>query len=480
MELRACPGSWPVRWGLAVMLITLAAGCGDIAPMPSPTPSPSLEPSPSPTPTYTSTPPAIPTAAPTGTPAPVPTQTQIPTPTGTPTPMPSPTPTPTGTPTPSPTPTPTYTLTQPPTATPTLTPTLSPTAIPTPPPTPSPTAVPAEVIIGASDAIVDYPHSISFRLDAYSFRQIQNVELEFGTDRVYSCATRSYSSVRLELEPAFQVDLSWEWQMKKTGSIPPGAAVWWRWRVEDEDGRHYLSPRQELAWEDSRFEWSSHSLQNLTIYWYEGGDTFGQELTEAVSARLGRLALAGQLGKPIKAFVYATPQDVRDAVLFAQQWTGGLAFTSYNILLIAIPPDPTETQMAGLVHELAHLMIKEVAFNCFRGLPTWLEEGLATYSEGPLAPFLQSSLASAELSGSLISIGSLNSSFPAGPAEARLSYAQSYSVVKYLVEGYGWARMRELLATFREGRTSDEALQEAYGFDSDGLDDLWREYVGVK
>jgi hypothetical protein len=37
--------------------------------------------------------------------------------------------------------------------------------------------------------------------------------------------------------------------------------------------------------------------------------------------------------------------------------------------------------------------------------------------------------------------------------------------------------MLELLNTFKQGSSYDAALDRAYGFDTDGLDTLWREYV---
>ena len=309
---------------------------------------------------------------------------------------------------------------------------------------------------------------------------LKKVELEFGTEQVYSCATRSYSSVRLALDPARDVDLSWDWQMKKTGSIPPGATVWWRWRLEDEDGRGYLSQRQELAWEDRRFQWKSYSRDNLTLFWYAGASAFGRELADAVGLRLGTLALGRELAKPIKAYVYRDAHALQESVLFAQEWAGGLAYGGQNILLIAIPPEPKNSHIVGLAHELAHLLIAEVTFNCLGDIPPWLNEGLALYAEGNPNPIMRSTLSRGIRFDNLISLRSLSSAFPTGQNAAKLSYAQSGSVVRYLLHAYSWESMRKLLAAFRDANTADEALLEVYGFDRDTLDGLWRSHVGAE
>ncbi|MDZ4231027.1 MAG: peptidase MA family metallohydrolase, partial [Dehalococcoidales bacterium] len=45
------------------------------------------------------------------------------------------------------------------------------------------------------------------------------------------------------------------------------------------------------------------------------------------------------------------------------------------------------------------------------------------------------------------------------------------------VRNYGQSQMLEMLNAFSQGSNYDDALTEVYGFDMDGLDALWREYV---
>ena len=228
-----------------------------LAPSRTPLVTPGHAPTLAPTPTST----VVPTATPTARPSPTasPTEAAIPspstTPTDTPVPSPTSTPVPTSTHTPTPTHTPTRVLTSTHTPTPTDTAIPVPTATHTPTPThtATPTPIPEGVTISDSRAAIDFPESVEFRLLASSARPLERAELEFGTNHVYSCATESYSRVRLPIEPDSHLDLSWGWEMKKTGSIPPGTTIWWRWRLVDDEGQTFLSPREKLAWEDTRF-----------------------------------------------------------------------------------------------------------------------------------------------------------------------------------------------------------------------------------
>ena len=130
-----------------------------------------------------------------------------------------------------------------------------------------------------------------------------------------------------------------------------------------------------------------------------------------------------------------------------------------------------------MTHELTHLVIHQVVFNPYNDLPTWLDEGLAMYAEGPLEPVFVNLLVKAINEDTLITVRSLSSPFSAYAEESVLAYAQSYSLVDLLVNNYGQSKMLELLNTFRKGSGYDEALLKVYGFDMDGLNGLWLGYI---
>ena len=121
-----------------------------------------------------------------------------------------------------------------------------------------------------------------------------------------------------------------------------------------------------------------------------------------------------------------------------------------------------------------------VIFRLPGNLPAWLDEGLAMHNEGGLEEHYQSILEEAISEDSLIPVQSLCGSFPTNPEEASLAYAESYSLVDFLIDTYGEEKMLELLGLFEEGNTYDGALLEVYGFDIEGLEDLWRVSLGLE
>jgi len=123
--------------------------------------------------------------------------------------------------------------------------------------------------------------------------------------------------------------------------------------------------------------------------------------------------------------------------------------------------------------------VREATFGPFGDIPTWLNEGLAQYAEGEMEEYQYEILNRAIEEDELISVRSLGSGFPADPEQARLAYAQSLSLVSYLVDTYGWSDMREILAIFKESSTYDNALQKVYSFNISGLEEQWRAQVGA-
>ena len=183
----------------------------------------------------------------------------------------------------------------------------------------------------------------------------------------------------------------------------------------------------------------------------------------------------------VRIYIYASAQDLQGAQLFPQQWEGGVTFPGFNIIAIGVSPSQLDFGQRAVPHELTHWIVGQITFNNYgAGLPTWLDEGLATYGEGTLSPDYQAALNSAIKNNQLISVRSLSSPFSAIPEQAYISYGESNSIVTFLIQKYGKDKMVQLLNVFHQGSGYDEALKQVYGFDQDGLDALWRQSLGIK
>ena len=60
-----------------------------------------------------------------------------------------------------------------------------------------------------------------------------------------------------------------------------------------------------------------------------------------------------------------------------------------------------------------------------------------------------------------------------------LFYAQSGSIIKFLVDTYGAEKFGDLIKIFKDGSTPDKAFEAVYGFDQLGMENAWRASVGL-
>jgi hypothetical protein len=198
---------------------------------------------------------------------------------------------------------------------------------------------------------------------------------------------------------------------------------------------------------------------------------------DAVDSALTNMAAntGAEIEKPVSFYIYASSADLQGSMIFPQDWTGGVSYTEYGIIAIGIGTSRAEIDWGKktVAHELTHLVIHQVTFNPYNGLPTWLDEGLAMVSEGALDAQFTTALSSAKMQNKFTSIRSIASPFSAYGGESVLDYAESYEVVKYLIDTYGQPKMFELLSAFEQGSGYDEALNKVYGFDMDGLNTRW-------
>ncbi len=337
----------------------------------------------------------------------------------------------------------------------------------------------SDLTVTESKAIANYPHSIEFLLELENGNGITDIRLNYRVER------DSFATVISEAKADFntgQTKASWTWDMYKTGNPPPGTAIEFWWKLADRNGFTLTTESQVVYFDDTNHNWQQIKEDNLTLLWYQGSQSFAQELMLTAQEGLAKLEsdTGASLVKPVDIYIYASSGDLQNAMLFVQDWAGGLAFTGHSTVAMGINPSNINWGKRAMVHELAHLVTHQMTFNPYNSIPIWLNEGISMYAEGKLGSYSESYLYNAVLSDSLISVQSLSSPFSAHADNTHLSYAQSYSLVEFLILQYGPEKMSELLETFRLGSSYDDALLDVYGFDTNGLDEQWQTYIKTK
>jgi hypothetical protein len=324
-----------------------------------------------------------------------------------------------------------------------------------------------------------FPNTATFSATLTADSNITAVTLEYGNQQE-TCG-EVIAKAYPQITPAKTVQAEWTWDMRQSGSLPPGANIWWRWLYTDATGAQFTSETKTAVWLDDVHDWQTISSGDLRLHWYGKDQSFAQTMLDAGVEGLRRNKEQAGLttDAPIDLYVYPNYNDMQDAILYEPSWTGGMAFPEYNILIMGISGSDATWDSNTVIHELTHILVGHFTFSCLGVVPTWLNEGLAMYSEGKLDTDMQTQLDEAIHSDTLLTVRSLNGGFSELPDKANLSYSQSQSIVNFLIDTYGQEKLTQLLSALRDAKPIDDALREIYGFDTDGLEDAWRQSVGA-
>lgn len=343
---------------------------------------------------------------------------------------------------------------------------------------PAPAQAAPHADLKADSATLDFPNTATFAATIQAASEIVDVTLEYGNEQL-NCG-EVIAKAFPDFQPGKSIEASWTWDMRQSGSLPPGTTIWWRWRYTDSSGAEFVSDAKTVTWLDSEHDWKTVSGGDMNIHYYGNSPDFAQTMLDAGIEGLRRNKEQSGITPdiPVEIYVYPSYEEMRDAVLFEPQWTGGLAYSDFSIIIMGTSGDATYDK-ATVIHETTHVLVGRNAFTCIGSIPTWLNEGLAVYNEGELDQGMKSQLDIAIRDNALFPIRSLGGNFSEIPEKALLSYAQSYSVVRFMLETYGQDKMNELLTALSDAEPVDDALTRIYGVDTDGLDSQWREWLGV-
>ncbi len=335
-----------------------------------------------------------------------------------------------------------------------------------------------EITVAADKVAGKFQQNITFSLEAQgNTSDITRITLYY---QVGNQPVTSYAYPKFDVGRSIKAEYVWD---TKKAYIPPGVTINYYYSLEDGASHQLKTERKSFLYTDTRHTWKSKTTGNLTLSWYQGSDSFGNDLFEAAKTALAQLEKdAGvTVREPVSLWIYESYDELRSAMeQGAKEWTGGVSYSDMGVILIGIAESNLAWGKRAVSHELSHVVIDQATHNPFGDLPRWLNEGLAMYSEGPLESQYKTSLDRAVSQGKLLTLKTISSNFPADSNAATLSYAESYSVLKYLIDTYGRDKMAALLNVFKEGATYDGALKKVYGMDTDGLDTAWQGSLGIK
>lgn len=332
------------------------------------------------------------------------------------------------------------------------------------------------ITVVAEDAENQFPVGVSFSVEFQSAAPVSEARLRYelapdgtGASAVAECAGTTTVTCSHTLVSGAGI------------YVIPGANITWHWDIEDEAGNTIATEEKLYVHEDTRFDFQTITQDNITVYYHSGGADSAPAVLDATAETMRSLSalLQTTVPFPVKVYLYETAQEMQPAIAPGGSGRGvtilGEVVYSDTAMVSA---DTAALDIAR--HEIAHIVTRQATEGPF-GIPDWMNEGISVFVQERGLSGHDAALEAAIRSDNVLTMPELNSSASGGTGSTvGLYYGQAGSIVTYLVETYGEQKFADLVRTFKEGSTNDNAFESVYGFDSLGLENEWRESVGLE
>jgi hypothetical protein len=329
-----------------------------------------------------------------------------------------------------------------------------------------------------SSAQNSFPNGLQFQVYTVSNSDITNVRLRY---RIIPDGVTTF--VKAQCNTGTQVNCSLTVGNVGGTYIVPGAEVIYAWEIEDAGGQMFTSPDQSVTYEDKRFTWQQISSGNLTVNFYQGTADSNQTVLTTSRDTIDRMSklLNTQIDFQVKVWVYASASDMQPAIASRR---GQGPNTSISTLGEVSASDTAlvsrDTDFINLVrHELTHIVTERATRDHAAGIPVWVNEGLSIYAQSALLPDESVALDLAIKRDAVLPINGLSVSARGTAGVVSLFYGQSGSIIGYMIKTYGEEKFAAFVAGMKSD-TLDGSLKKTYNLDVLGLENEWRQSVGLK
>ena len=329
------------------------------------------------------------------------------------------------------------------------------------------TAAGGDIDVFIDEGAVRFPGDVIFNLGVESPSDIQEVKIYFRLP-----PSRVWMYAYPEVDPSPRVETSFKLDLRGVDYLPPGTEIEYYYRIRDASSSVFDTEPNTLFYLDDRYQWDTTTVGPLTILSH---DVSGRQLRSVAASVEGPLREIGDLlgvepERPIRGVLYNSQSEARDAFPVQSRTTtelgvfAGYAFPERGVFIgVGLHP-------SLIIHESAHILLETAVDSPAARIPSWLNEGFASYVETRSGDFRRSMRGVDDPF--RIRLKHMQS-VTGTPSTIGYFYRKAESVVGYLLEVYGDSTFREFLGRLDQGGTVDHALEATYGFDQQGLDQRW-------
>ena|GEM_PF-839060 len=335
------------------------------------------------------------------------------------------------------------------------------------------------ITVKSSSITSEFPVGFRVKLTVQSENEIETVAIRL---RIGQQTRGGYDYLETE-QSGDLIDGELLWRTNtNVAYVPPGTVIAYNFEIVDKKGNRLDTERSQFTYHDPRFEWNEISRGPVTLAYHGNVEDRAHDILDTINETLDRVAplLGADKEEPIRVTVYNTWDEMQGAIQQSSAAIGqhliteGQAFTSVGTLLVL----GTRSAIGTASHEVTHIIVHRAGEGIVRRVPPWLHEGLAEYGNVDPGRSYDASLQDGIRRDRVLSVTFMGS-LPGRANDVLLFYGESKAIVRMMIDDFGTDKMRDFMARYKSGASMDDALKETYGFDRVGLENRWRESVGV-
>src|SRR5215207_11085991 len=232
----------------------------------------------------------------------------------------------------------------------------------------------------------------------------------------------------------------------------------------------------------NNFEWHIYTTDHFEIYYYPELESHLERVTSYAESAYQQVSsdLKHDLAFKIPLVIFKTQSEFQQQNIEASELPEGvLAFAEpYRDRMVLPIDEPSDALYRLITHELTHIFEFDIIPRTLlrRGLPLWVDEGLADYNTGYWNPFDLMSVRDAAIADIVPPMSDFQG---VQFADGRLPYNLGHAAFEFIESKWGKEGLRQFLFALRKSVIGggDSAYEEAFKLKPDEFDEQFDKYL---
>jgi len=229
--------------------------------------------------------------------------------------------------------------------------------------------------------------------------------------------------------------------------------------------------------------WRRTTTQHFEIYYEKNAALTGaKRVAEDAFARITRTFGMGDIEWKTRIAVYLFSDDeawanfvVANKGKAIMEWSAAFAVPWGNEMYMHVSEDKSTLLEHVLPHELAHVMHHRYVGGVYQ--PIFLKEGIAISMEKDGVKDARDEIERRVQRGAVYPLKQLIGFTEYPERDVRLFYAQSATVVGFIIHTYGLDGLKEFMFAFKDTPNAAVAIEEVFGISLDTFEAKWKKYA---